>query len=129
MSYITSIGTANPSHRFPQQTIANFMVRAMNLNADGARKLQALYRATGIDTRYSVLADYGRENHFDFFPDNELLEPFPSTKQRLELFKKHALQLSLFSINECLRKITTLKKSEITNLIVVSCTGMYAPGL
>ena len=80
MSYITSIGTANPSHRFPQQTIANFMVRAMNLNADDARKLLVLYRATGIDTRYSVLGDYGRENHFDFFPDNELLEPFPSTK-------------------------------------------------
>jgi prepilin-type processing-associated H-X9-DG protein len=57
-----------------------------------------------------------------------LLAPFPSTKQRIELFKKHAIELSLASIDQCLKKIT-LKKSEITHLIVVSCTGMYAPGL
>src|SRR5260221_13593775 len=129
MSYITSIGTANPLHRFSQQTIANFMVRAMNLNTDEARKLQVLYRATGIETRHSVLGDYGRENGFDFFPDNGSLTPFPSTKTRLELFKKHSLELSLASIHKCFEKISALKKSEVTHLIIVSCTGMYAPGL
>jgi prepilin-type processing-associated H-X9-DG protein len=129
MSYITSIGTANPQHHFTQQTIANFMVRAMNLNAEDARKLHALYRATGIETRYSVLGDYGRENDYDFFPNNPLLTPFPSTKKRMELFKKHSLALSLASINQCLEKNASIKKSEITHLILVSCTGMYAPGL
>ena len=129
MSYITSIGTANPQHRFTQQTIANFMVRAMNLNVEEARKLHALYRATGIDTRHSVLGDYGRGNGYTFFPDNVLLIPFPSTKKRMELFKQHSLELSLASINQCLERIASLKKSEITHLIVVSCTGMYAPGL
>src|SRR2546421_1200408 len=124
MSYINSIGTAIPPHRFPQQTIANFMVRAMNLNADDAHKLHVLYRATGIETRHSVLGDYGREKGFDFFPDNELLEPFPSTKQRLDIFKKKSIGLSLSAVNHCLEKIPHLKKSEITHLIVVSCTGM-----
>jgi alpha-pyrone synthase len=129
MSYITSIGTANPPHRFTQQAIANFMVRAMKLNEGDARKTHALYRATGIKTRYSVLNDYGREHGHDFFSSNGISTPFPSTRQRLELFKKHSLELSLISINQCLGKIASLKKSEITHLIVVSCTGMYAPGL
>src|SRR4051812_26095905 len=126
MSYITSIGTANPPHCFSQQTIANFMVRTMKLDKEDSRKVQALYRATGIETRYSVLSDYGRESEFDFFPNgNGVVKPFPSTKQRIELFRKHAVELSLASIHQCLEKNPYLKKSQITHLIVVSCTGMY----
>jgi len=129
MSYITSIGISNPEHRFAQQAIAHFMVKAMHLEENEARKLYALYRATGIETRYSVLADYGRDSDFDFFPNNEALQPFPSTSQRLNLYKKYAIQLSVNSVTECLAKFPSLKKEEITHLIVVSCTGMYAPGL
>jgi len=129
MSYITSIGTANPNHSFQQQAIANFMVKAMNLSVDEARKLRALFRATGIETRCSVLSDYGREIGFEFFTDNELVEPFPSTLQRMEVFKKHALNLSLAAVNKCTEKIPSIEKKEITHLVVVSCTGMYAPGL
>lgn len=129
MSYITSIGTANPEFCFQQQAIANFMVKAMNLSADEARKLRALFRATGIETRCSVLSDYGREIGFEFFTDNELVEPFPSTRQRMDVFKKYALDLSLTSIKKCIERIPSIEKKEITHLIVVSCTGMYAPGL
>jgi len=128
MSYITSIGTANPPHQFRQHDIANFMMRAMRLEVDEARKLKTLFRATGIETRYSVLEDYGKENCYEFFPDNESIEPFPTTSQRMELFNEHALNLSIHSINNCLEKTAT-KKTEITHLIVVSCTGLYAPGL
>ena len=101
----------------------------MNLNTNDARKLRALYRATGIETRYSVLGDYGRENGYDFFPDNELLSPFPSTKQRLDIFKRYSMNLSLVSVDRCLKKIVSFDLSEISHIIIVSCTGMYAPGL
>lgn len=129
MSYITSIGTANPEFCFQQQAIANFMVKAMNLKADEARKLRALFRATGIESRFSVLSDYGREIGFEFFTDNELVEPFPSTRQRMEVFKKQALDLSLAAVHQCRERIPSLEIKAITHLIVVSCTGMYAPGL
>ncbi len=129
MSFITSIGTANPTHRFAQQTIADFMVLASNLQGNDARKLRTLYRATGIEARHSVLGDYGRKTGFEFFTDNELTKNFPSTHQRMELFKTFAKELSLSAVNKCLQKIAPLKKSEITHLIVVSCTGFYAPGL
>ena len=129
MSYITAIGTATPPNKFSQSAIAEFMVRAMQLKGDDERKLRALYRATGIESRYSVLNDYGKLKDFDFYSNSPALEPFPSTKKRLEFFQKHALELSLRAVSTCLANMKNLKSADITHLIVVSCTGMYAPGL
>jgi alpha-pyrone synthase len=129
MSYITSIGIANPKNKFEQATIAEFMVRAMQLDESEARKLKALYRATGIESRYSVLEDYGRQNRFEFYSNDKDMEPFPSTKDRLAVFRKHAIGLSIESVKACLFKHSDFSVEDITHLIVVSCTGMYAPGL
>ncbi len=129
MSFITSIGTATPSHLLRQSAIADFMIRAMELGADDTRKLQVLFRASGIETRYSVLEDYGRTEGFHFFENTPGLEPFPSTKRRLELYRKHALSVSVEAVLKCLSPLTDFRKDSITHLIVVSCTGMYAPGL
>ena len=126
MSYITAIGTATPSHQFSQSIIADFMVKAMHLDEDEARKLRALYRATGIETRYSVLADYGRSGGYEFYANSGDLNPMPSTKKRLEFFRKHAVELSCTS---AMRAMHTVGSKEITHLVVVSCTGLYAPGL
>ncbi len=103
------------------------MVKAMSLNADDERKLRALHRMSGIESRHSVLTDYGKDHSFEFYPNGD--EPFPSTKQRLVLFRKHAVHLSVTAAEKCLAKIVGQRKSDITHLIVVSCTGMYAPGL
>ena len=127
MSYITAIGTATPPHKFDQSIIAEFMVRAMQVRGDDERRLRTLFRATGIESRYSVLDDYGKLEGFDFYSNTQTLEPFPSTKRRLGFFQNHALALSLNAVSSCLAK--EVKPDSITHLIVVSCTGMYAPGL
>lgn len=129
MSFITSIGTATPPHALSQPTIADFMIRAMELGADDARKLRILFRASGIDTRYSVLDDYGKSEGFLFYENSPGMEPFPTTKRRLELYRRHALAVSLEAVTSCLTPLTDFRKDAITHLIVVSCTGMYAPGL
>lgn len=129
MSFVTSIGTANPPHALSQQAIAEFMTRAMQLGEDDARKLRVLFRASGIDTRYSVLDDYGRTDDFAFYENSPGMEPFPSTRRRLELYRKHALAISLEAVSSCLSHLQGFRKDAITHLVVVSCTGMYAPGL
>jgi prepilin-type processing-associated H-X9-DG protein len=129
MSYITAIGTANPPNKVSQSAIAEFMILAMQLNENGARKLRALFRMTGIESRYSVISDYGKSTGFDFYPDAIDFEPFPSTKKRLTLFREHSLSLSLKAVESCLSKVSDFDKKSLTHLIVVSCTGMYAPGL
>lgn len=128
-SYISAIGTANPVHVTPQNKIAEFMANALAMEGEEKRRLQALYRASGIRQRYSVIPDYGNEiGAFDFYPNNELLEPFPSVAKRMMIYKKEALGLAKKAIGDCLRQ-RSVPVEGITHLITVSCTGMYAPGL
>ena len=127
MSFITSIGTALPPHQLTQTMVADFMIKAMDLNEQDSRILKALHRNSGIQTRHSVLPDYGKTQS-SFFPGKDGMDSFPSTKKRMELYRQHAAPLSMDAIERCL-KGTSFHKKEITHLIVVSCTGMYAPGL
>jgi predicted naringenin-chalcone synthase len=129
MSYITSIGTASPENKFSQDTLANFMIKAMQLDGDNSRVLKTIFKASGISTRHSVLEDYGRDCDFSFYSNTPNFEPFPSTERRLKIFREHALSLSSKAIHDALNKFPAFDKSTITHLIVVCCTGMYAPGL
>ena len=81
MSYITAIGTANPTHRFSQDVIAQFMGRVMTFKNGEQRKLATVFRASGIEFRHSVLEDYGKVKDFTFYADNPGLEPFPGTEK------------------------------------------------
>lgn len=101
----------------------------MQLSRDEAEQLKVLYRATGIETRYTVLEDYGKEQQFKFFSNSKNFEPFPSTKSRMELYREQATDISKQATFNCLNKVSDFSSTEITHLIVVSCTGMFAPGL
>lgn len=128
MSFISAIGIAVPEYTFSQPAIASFMERAMQPDYAESRKLHAIFRASGIETRHSVLDDYGKEHDYSFYPNTENIEPFPSTQKRLEAYRKHALPLSLRAIENCFQE-SSIKPTMITHLLQVSCTGMYAPGL
>ncbi len=129
MSFITAIGTANPANKVSQPALADFMIRAMQLAEDDARKLKAIFRASGIETRYSVIDDYGKKDGFDFYSNTHDLEPFPSTRRRLELFREKSIALSVAAVANCVDNVDSFAFNSVTHLIVVSCTGMYAPGL
>ncbi|MEQ9424425.1 MAG: type III polyketide synthase [Cyclobacteriaceae bacterium] len=124
-SYITSIGTANPGEAIPQSQIADFMLHGLELTDHQQNRLKLLYRATGIRQRFSVIPDYGLNGKpFQFYNKTKGLEPFPTVKQRMHAFRESALNLSVEAINDCCKN-----PEEVTHLITVSCTGMYAPGL
>ena len=129
-AYLCAIGTANPEHKIPQMQIAGFMAEALQFDAANTRKLAALYRVSGIDSRHTVLSDYEQQNgNFSFFPNTPGLEPFPAVAQRMGAYREHALPLSVRAVEACLAQIPAFNLQEITHLITVSCTGMYAPGL
>lgn len=129
MSYISALGTANPSNRISQATIANFMLRAMKFHNGDSRKLRTIFRASGIEYRHSVLEDYGRLKDFTFYANTDDLEPFPGTEKRLQVFRQYALSLSVAACRDMLRDYPDFNLSNITHVIAVCCTGMYAPGL
>jgi alpha-pyrone synthase len=128
MSFITAISTANPSHRIPQSLIAEFMLKTMQFQNGESRKLKTLFKASGIAYRHSVLSDYGKTDNFNFYPETSETK-FPSTTDRLAIFRTHALPLSVSAAEGIFNQRLGLKKDEITHLVVVCCTGMYAPGL
>jgi predicted naringenin-chalcone synthase len=107
--------------------IADFMVRAMQLEGERERKLRAVFRSSGIDYRYSVLEDYSSRNGLSFFPDTRDMEPFPGTSRRMERFRCHAADLSVQAIQNAIGD--RYHGHDFSHLITVCCTGMYAPGL
>ena len=129
-SYINAIGTATPAFCFPQVQIAEFMADALQLRGDDRRRLVALHRSTHIQQRHTVIGDYGSSNgNFQFFPNTPDLEPFPSVSARMGAYRQHAAPLAVRAITDCLKDYPTFQLADVTHLITVSCTGMYAPGL
>lgn len=117
-----------PAFCHQQMDILQFMQLVYATNDAERRKLRFMYSQSGIQQRYSVLADYSKPVHdWKFYPQSENLEPFPTLEQRMALFNKQAPLLSVDAIRNCLDNIHDHK--EVTHLITVSCTGMSAPGL
>jgi len=129
-SSIISIGLANPGSPIEQSCIANFMRAAHQLEDNEARKLNFIYKKSGISSRHSVLTDFEKKAYSDysFFPKSENLEPFPGTKARMEVFRAEAPKLCEEAARACLVK-SDITADQITHLILVSCTGMVAPGV
>jgi predicted naringenin-chalcone synthase len=123
---IISIQTAVPAFCHQQKDIMRFMQKAYHLDAVEARKLQFLYHQSHIETRHSVIADFGlEEESWDFISANGH-EP-PSLEERMNIYAEHALPLSVEAISKCIDGF--IEAPQITHLITVSCTGMSAPGL
>ncbi|MEM9324567.1 MAG: type III polyketide synthase, partial [Bacteroidota bacterium] len=127
-SSILSLGTAVPPYKAKQADLAEFMTNYMGLDRNHSRRLQVLYNLSGIETRYSVIPDFtSPDSEFRFFPNHSSKQP-PSTQQRMALYQEHAVQLGTEAAKDCLANFNG-SPPEITHLIAVSCTGMYAPGL
>ncbi|MGB4774529.1 MAG: type III polyketide synthase [Daejeonella sp.] len=131
ISCISAIGIANPKHKVSQTEIYHFMVNAFKLSEDNALRLKQIYDHSGIDYRYSVIPDFAenKPGNYTFFANSLNLEPFPETKQRLQLYQNTAIHIATEAANNCLNSFPTDIASKITHLITVSCTGMYAPGI
>lgn len=105
------------------------MVTAMQLTDNESRLLRTIFRASGIDFRHSVLEDYGKEKEFTFYSNASDFEPFPTTEKRMSAFRENGLALSSRAVDNMLQSIPSFDIQQVTHLIVVCCTGMYAPGL
>lgn len=127
MSYIQQIATALPSNRFSQESLAQFYSNTTS-NSSIKRKIDIVSSKSGISYRNSVLNDFIKEyTEYEFFSQTKDLLPEPSLTKRMAIFRKQATELSLSAIN-CLSNFEE-QKPQITHLITVTCTGLFAPGL
>ena len=128
MSKITSIATCTPAFGHKQDDLFNFADSVYCKDATESRKLKFLYRQSGIEKRYSVLADYSLPpEQRTFFSTRQDLEPFPLLEKRMKCYNEESVILSVQAIKDCI--MDKIDAGTITHLITVSCTGMSAPGL
>ncbi|MEM7030780.1 MAG: type III polyketide synthase [Chloroflexota bacterium] len=109
---IMGLATAVPPYQYEQMELyERFMAHIYN-----NRRAPAIFRASEIDTRYSVIED------------PMWLTPNPSAKERNDLYVENAPRLAIQVVEDLLDQ-TGLDVTDIDDLIVVSCTGLDTPSL
>ncbi len=127
-SAVWAIGTALPGAGLAQADLVAFMKEAHRADSRLGRRLDVLYRRSGIERRHTCLADYGREpQNFTFYPRHWTAGPMPSTARRMDIYAEAARPLARSAAGAALARLPALPA--VTHLIVTSCTGFYSPGL
>lgn len=127
MSKIVSIGTAIPEYGTEQSVILDFMKDAYNDDV-ASRKLNVLFKHSGISTRYSTIPDFDKTKLKNVLFNEK--QGTSTVENRLTVFKEKAIPLAIEAITNALKKINAnISDFGFTHLITVSCTGLYAPGI
>lgn len=92
--------------------------------------IERIYRGSAIERRSSVLPDFAREpDEFVFFPKNWGLDPAPTTAERMQIYEREAPLLAAEACERAFALAPHVPASAVTHLVVVTCTGFFAPGL
>lgn len=126
MSFILNISTAVPKYKMEKEELVEYYLNAVITSTPDRfkQKLSFLNRKTKIGTRYSCIPDFKGVKHELFIDGNYN----PPVEKRMEIYRKKVIPLASEAINKLLTE-SEIQTKEITHLITVSCTGLFAPGL
>jgi alpha-pyrone synthase len=126
MAYLLDIATAVPEFSIEKKDIQQFYSDVFRSSHSPSffQKLRLLNEKTKIEKRYSCIPDYNGSKH-ELFTDGNYE---PRVEKRMNLYKEKIMPLVTKAIDALLQK-NKINTKEITHLITVSCTGMFAPGL
>ncbi len=130
VTVLDAIATGHPPYGRPQSEAADFMRRISGLPDRIRHRVPELYEKSSIEYRYSCISDYLHEDpdRFEFYPKNWEFSPAPTTGQRNAKYREAALPLAEQVAHDAIEK-AGLEPADITHVVVVSCTGFFAPGL
>ena len=127
---ISGLGTAVPPHRIGRQAAAAAAGQLSCIDSRQTRKVEALYRRSGVQTRGSVLLEAAPDETVtqEFYPAAISADDRgPTTSRRGKRYAAEAPLLARQSSAAAL-KTSGVDASEITHLVTISCTGFNAPG-
>ena len=128
--HLRSVGTAVPVTVLEQAAFRDVLAGQPGLSRLGARRLRAVFDASAIDTRHTVLGELGGATgpggpvHYDARTSTVLT---PSTGVRNAAYAREAPALFLAAAKEALSG-SDLVPDDVTHVVTVSCTGFFAPG-
>lgn len=117
LSYIHSLTTVTPPKKLSQNDAALHMAARSSIDSLVVRRL---YRLAGVDVRQTAVDD-----HDQLYADHTTS---PSTAQRMQRFEVAATELAISAARAAIFE-AQLDPSEISELVTVSCTGFFAPGI
>ena len=125
MSYILDIATAIPQFSITKENLVNFYTQALKSQNDFStrKKIAFINERTKINKRYSCISDFNGKKQ-ELFIDECYEQPI---ENRMKLYKEKIMPLATKAIDKVFLQ-TNIDTSEITHLITVSCTGLFAPG-
>lgn len=135
-SAILALGTALPPYSASQETIATWMASSYVDQPAVGRLIRTLYAYSGIERRYGCTTEYLQPPEVSRFAPGRALHESPTTAERLAIYEREAPILGAAAARAALARYATAADvdgdalpASITHLIVVSCTGFFAPGL
>jgi predicted naringenin-chalcone synthase len=133
---LLALGTAVPDHRIDQANLGHWMAKALADQPKLGRWLEHLYTKSGIDTRYSCLPDAEYPSLTSRYAPNHPLADAPTTSERMAIYEQAASTIGVEAARRALDDYAGMDGRDgaeiaaaVTHLIVVSCTGFFAPGL
>jgi alkylresorcinol/alkylpyrone synthase len=113
MAKIISVGTSDAKYKLSQNEIKEFVHNLFSNSYSEIERMIGVFDNSTISTRHiSVPVDWLSKEH--------------SFKERNEIFKQVAVELSKNAINECLTNVNA-DYSGINNIIFVTSTGIATP--
>lgn len=127
-THIHHTATVLPQYSYRQDYARDRMVGWLP-GKRNRRLIQGIYDHSGIDTRYSVLPDFGPGAHPRLFredADGRIIEP--TTAERNRYYRECAGKMVVEAGRRALENAEGFEANDITHVITVSCTGFYNPG-
>lgn len=130
---ILSLGTALPAHRVEQTAAERWMSEAFEGRPATQRRLRGIYRRSGIETRYSCRSDYLHPPAASRLAPGRPAAEVLGTAGRMDVYEREAPPLAAEAARRALTGLPGGNGDDpvpsITHLVVVTCTGFFAPGL
>lgn len=126
MTQLISIACRPAENVILPADMKHFMQQFVHDN-NALRKYNFMVADNSIQTKYSVLKDFSSNCIMpELFVANETEQP--DTEKRMVAYRKYALPLLRQVALDAIHK-SAIGLERITDIITVSCTGLYAPGL
>ena len=121
---LVNIATQTPEFTYSQWEILDFMQAQHDEGERVDRQLKVLYGRSKIAQRHSVLPDFRENGHAPRLFANGSA---PGLSNRLAIYQQEAVRLATQACQNAMQG--HCQADEITNVIAVTCTGLFAPGL
>lgn len=133
---IAAIGTAVPGYELAQASFARWIADSFPDRPAIGRWFRSICANSGIETRYTCMPDFQEPARESRFSPARSAGDVPTTGERMAIYERESVPLGTAAGQRALGRYAESGgrtpsdvANSITHLVVVSCTGFFAPGL